>query len=106
MAEKIAERQRAAQQTSALNETSSPKMDSEIPVVNRWNDFDPLEEVVLGIADDACFPPMEPACQSEFNDQHTSAQVMGTSVSDHRLKSASSKAAQMIVCWPSMCLAC
>lgn len=41
------------------------------PIVNRWNDFDPLEEVVLGIADDACFPPMEPACQSEFNDQKT-----------------------------------
>ncbi|CAD7970495.1 unnamed protein product [Amoebophrya sp. A120] len=40
-------------------------------IVNRWNDFDPLEEVILGIADDACFPPMEPACQSEFNDQYT-----------------------------------
>jgi len=39
--------------------------------VNRWNDFDPLEEVVLGIADGACFPPIEPACRSEFNDQHT-----------------------------------
>ena len=34
-------------------------------LVNRWNDFDPLEEVVLGIADGACFPPMEPGCQSE-----------------------------------------
>lgn len=44
---------------------------AEVPLVNRWNDFDPLEEVVLGIADDACFPPLEPACQSEFNDQHT-----------------------------------
>jgi glycine amidinotransferase len=41
------------------------------PVVNRWNDFDPLEEVCLGIADGACFPPLEPACQSEYNDQHT-----------------------------------
>jgi len=41
------------------------------PLVNRWNDFDPLEEVILGIADGACFPPLEPACQSEFNDQHT-----------------------------------
>lgn len=41
------------------------------PIVNRWTDFDPLEEVVLGVADDSCFPPMEPACQSEFNDQHT-----------------------------------
>ncbi|CAD7946342.1 unnamed protein product [Amoebophrya sp. A25] len=41
------------------------------PIVNRWTDFDPLEEVILGVADDACFPPLEPACQSEFNDQHT-----------------------------------
>jgi glycine amidinotransferase len=40
-------------------------------LVWRWNDFDPLEEVMVGIADDACFPPLEPACQSEFNDQHT-----------------------------------
>eukprot|EP00397_Hematodinium_sp_SG-2012_P009499 GEMP01009586.1.p1 GENE.GEMP01009586.1~~GEMP01009586.1.p1 ORF type:complete len:403 (+),score=89.65 GEMP01009586.1:119-1327(+) len=43
----------------------------ETPLVNRWNDFDQLEEVVLGIADGACFPPLEPACQSEYNDQHT-----------------------------------
>eukprot|EP00929_Paragymnodinium_shiwhaense_P120127 TRINITY_DN92010_c0_g1_i1.p1 TRINITY_DN92010_c0_g1~~TRINITY_DN92010_c0_g1_i1.p1 ORF type:complete len:419 (+),score=32.38 TRINITY_DN92010_c0_g1_i1:75-1259(+) len=40
-------------------------------IVNRWNDFDPLEEIVLGVADGACFPPPEPACQSEFNDQYT-----------------------------------
>jgi len=46
-------------------------MAAQTPIVNRWNDFDPLEEVVLGIADDACFPPLEPACQSEYNDQNT-----------------------------------
>jgi glycine amidinotransferase len=40
-------------------------------LVWRWNDFDPLEEVVVGIADNACFPPLEPACQSEYNDQYT-----------------------------------
>jgi len=40
-------------------------------LVWRWNDFDPLEEVMVGVADDACFPPLEPACQSEFNDQYT-----------------------------------
>jgi len=39
-------------------------------IVNRWNDFDQLEEVVLGVADDACFPPHEPACQAEFNDKY------------------------------------
>lgn len=44
---------------------------SNTPIVNRWNDFDPLEEIVLGIADGACFPPLEPACQSEFNDNYT-----------------------------------
>ncbi|EER01785.1 hypothetical protein Pmar_PMAR015527 [Perkinsus marinus ATCC 50983] len=42
---------------------------SDAPLVNRWNDFDPLEEVVVGIADGSCFPPHEPACESEFNDQ-------------------------------------
>lgn len=25
----------------------------------------------MGIADDACFPPLEPACRSEFNDKYT-----------------------------------
>jgi glycine amidinotransferase len=40
-------------------------------LVWRWNDFDPLEEVMVGIADGACFPPLEPGCQSEFNDQYT-----------------------------------
>ncbi|KAF4722819.1 hypothetical protein FOZ62_010045 [Perkinsus olseni] len=44
---------------------------SDIPLVNRWNDFDPLEEVVVGIADGSCFPPHEPACESEYNDQYT-----------------------------------
>ncbi|KAF4681554.1 hypothetical protein FOZ60_011964 [Perkinsus olseni] len=44
---------------------------SDTPLVNRWNDFDPLEEVVVGIADGSCFPPHEPACESEFNDQYT-----------------------------------
>jgi len=46
-------------------------MTADAPLVNRWNDFDPLEEVILGIADGACFPPLEPACQSEYNDQYT-----------------------------------
>lgn len=40
-------------------------------IVNRWNDFDPLEEVVLGRADGACFNACEPGCQSEFSDQTT-----------------------------------
>ena len=43
---------------------------AEATLVNRWTDFDPLQEVILGIADNACFPPLEPACHSEFNDQN------------------------------------
>jgi len=39
-------------------------------IVKRWTDFDTLEEVVVGIADDACFPPHEPACEASFNDAH------------------------------------
>ena len=34
-------------------------------VVNRWTDFDKLEEVIVGLADDACYPPHEPACEAE-----------------------------------------
>src|SRR5690349_20058854 len=30
------------------------------PVVNAWNEWDTLEEVVVGIADFACFEPTEP----------------------------------------------
>src|SRR6266545_4978467 len=32
-------------------------------IVNSWNEWDPLEEVVVGIADSACFEPSEPACR-------------------------------------------
>ena len=53
------------------------------PLVNRWNDWDPLEEIILGIANDACFPPMEPACQSEFNDQHTKYTINVTQYSPY-----------------------
>jgi len=50
--------------------TNKMHNDAEV-LVNRWNDFDQLEEVMVGIANNACFPPLEPACQSEFNDQNT-----------------------------------
>jgi len=45
-------------------------MDCGSEIVRRWTDFDRLEEVVVGLADDACFPPHEPACEAEFNDKH------------------------------------
>lgn len=31
-----------------------------VPVVSSWNEWDPLEEMVVGIADDACYEPTEP----------------------------------------------
>lgn len=30
-------------------------------VVNSWNDFDPLKHCIVGIADNSCIPPAEPA---------------------------------------------
>lgn len=29
-------------------------------IVNSWNEWDPLEEIVVGVADNACFEPTEP----------------------------------------------
>jgi len=50
---------------------TDPRKQGEAVLVNRWNDFDNLEEIMVGVANDACFPPPEPACQSEYNDQNT-----------------------------------
>ena len=36
---------------------------SRTPVVSSWNEWDPLEEVVVGSADGACFEPTEPGCR-------------------------------------------
>jgi glycine amidinotransferase len=35
-------------------------MSSNKPIVNSWNEWDELEEIVVGIADFACFEPTEP----------------------------------------------
>lgn len=32
-------------------------------IVGSWNEWDPLEEIVVGIAEGACFEPSEPACR-------------------------------------------
>lgn len=37
-------------------------------LVNSWNEWDPLEEVVVGIADNAYFEPVEPANQPKLRD--------------------------------------
>ena len=36
-------------------------MQNDSVVVNSWNEWDPLEEMVVGSADNACFEPTEPA---------------------------------------------
>lgn len=34
-------------------------------LVNSWNEWDPLEEIVVGSADAACFEPTEPGCKPQ-----------------------------------------
>ena len=56
----------ASKPCSVLEPLALPtnKSHADAPVlVNRWNDFDQLEEIMVGVANDACFPPLEPACQ-------------------------------------------
>ncbi len=38
------------------------------PIVNSWNEWDELEEVIVGIADNACFDPTEPASHPKLRD--------------------------------------
>lgn len=38
-------------------------------VVNSWNEWDELEEIVVGIADYACFEPTEPGNRPQFRDK-------------------------------------
>ena len=35
-------------------------------VVSSWNDFDPLEHVIVGRADFTCIPPTEPATEAKI----------------------------------------
>lgn len=34
-------------------------------IVNSWNDFDPLKHVIVGLADNTCIPPSEPASKAK-----------------------------------------
>jgi glycine amidinotransferase len=36
------------------------------PIVGSWNEWDPLEEMVVGRADNACFEPSEPGCRPQM----------------------------------------
>ena len=38
------------------------------PIVNAWNEWDELEEVVVGNADNACFEPTEPGSHPKLRD--------------------------------------
>lgn len=35
-------------------------MDAQPRIVSSWNEWDPLEEIVVGVADNACYEPTEP----------------------------------------------
>lgn len=37
-------------------------------LVNSWTEWAPLEEIVIGRADDICYEPIEPAFKTEFGD--------------------------------------
>jgi glycine amidinotransferase len=45
------------------------------PVVNAWTQWGKLEEVCVGRALNACFPPIEPAFHAEINDPHMAALI-------------------------------
>jgi glycine amidinotransferase len=47
-------------------------MSTPAKIVNSWNEWDPLREVVVGIADNACFEPTEPGHRPQVrNAPHT-----------------------------------
>jgi len=47
----------------------------EYVLVQSWNEWDPLEEIVVGTAAGACFSPLEPGYRAEIRDPHI-ARVM------------------------------
>lgn len=40
-------------------------MSSAASIVNSWNEWDPLREIVVGSADGACYEPTEPGCRPQ-----------------------------------------
>ncbi len=44
-------------------------------IVNAWNEWDPLEEVVVGSADQACFEPTEPGSHPKLRDSAIADQI-------------------------------
>ncbi|EME96307.1 glycine amidinotransferase [Streptomyces mobaraensis NBRC 13819 = DSM 40847] len=39
-----------------------------LPLVNSWNEWDPLREIIVGVADRACFEPAEPGYRPALRD--------------------------------------
>ena len=35
-------------------------------VVNSWNEWDPLKHIIVGVADNCCIPPSEPASECKI----------------------------------------
>ena len=48
---------------------------SHTKIVNAWNEWDPLEEVVVGSADQACFEPTEPSSHPKLRDSRIADQI-------------------------------
>lgn len=44
-------------------------MTANVKLVNSWNEWDPLEEVVVGIADNACYEPTEPGHKPQIRNR-------------------------------------
>ena len=44
-------------------------------LVNSWNEWDPLEEIVVGIADFACFEPQEPGNKPKLRNSKLAAKI-------------------------------
>ncbi|MBC2879507.1 MULTISPECIES: glycine amidinotransferase [Streptomyces] len=43
-------------------------MNHSTPLVNSWNEWDPLREIIVGVADSACFEPSEPGYRPALRD--------------------------------------
>ncbi|MGK5637877.1 glycine amidinotransferase [Streptomyces sp. URMC 126] len=43
-------------------------MNDSTPLVNSWNEWDPLREIIVGVADHACFEPSEPGYRPALRD--------------------------------------
>ena len=57
-------------------------------IVNSWNEWDQLRHVIVGIADKANIPPMEPALEPKISEIRPGANLANTKLSDANLSGA------------------